>query len=46
MLEAIRKIPDRALPLVKIWSQEVVNKLVERETFIDSVGRECTQLKN
>ena len=35
-----------ALPLVEIWSHEFVNKLVEWEAFIDSVWRECTQLKD
>ena len=35
-----------ALPLVKIWSQEFVNKLVERDVFIDPARIECTQMKD
>ena len=31
---------------MEIWLHEFVNKLVEREAFINFVWRECTQLKN
>ena len=34
------------LPLVEIWLDEFVNKLVEWEAFINSVWIDCTQLKN
>ena len=35
-----------ALPLVEIWSRKFVNKLVEWETIINCMWRECTQMKN
>ena len=34
------------LPLVEIWSHVFVNKLEEWEAFINSLWRECTQLKD
>ena len=32
---------DRALPLVEIGRREFVNRLMEREAFIDSAGIVC-----
>ena len=32
--------------MVDVWSHELVNKLVEVEAFINSVWRECTQVKD
>ena len=34
-----------SLPLVGTWWHEFVSNLMERQAFIDSVWRECTQLK-
>ena len=34
------------MPLVEIWRHEFLNKLEEREEFIDPVWRECTQLED
>ena len=34
------------MPLVEIWRHKFLNKLEEREAFIDPVWRECTQLED
>ena len=34
------------MPLVEIWRHEFLNKLEEREAFIDPVWRECTHLED